>query len=161
MFRCLPRENVCGTLLVHRDVEGIDRSEQLQFIRPTIFAGFGAISFAFVCQSSSFLVYRSMADKSVVRWRWVSRWAVSAALLMGLILALAGYGSFVNKTDANILNNFSTEHKAANVARGFLAVSMVRCHLISCLGFVFGLVIHGNVVHHFGKSSIKLEFRSM
>lgn len=108
-----------------RDDPDIDRSQVNTFIRPTIFAGFGAISFAFVCQSSSFLVYRSMSKGGVDRWACVSRWSVSIAFVMGLTLALGGYLNFVNETQGNILNNFSTEHKAASVARGFLAVTMV------------------------------------
>lgn len=106
--------------------DDVDRSEVNTFIRPTIFAGFGAISFAFVCQHSSFLVYRSMAKGGVDRWASVTKWSVSIALIMGLTLALGGYLNFVNDTEGNILNNFSTEHKPASVARGFLAVTMVR-----------------------------------
>lgn len=111
--------------LPHRDNEFIDRSQTLVFIRPTIFAGFGAVSFAFVCQGSSFLVYRSLRKKSVERWRRVSHWAIMLALVMGIACALSGYLSFVNKTEGNILQNFSADHMAANVARGFLAVTMV------------------------------------
>lgn len=103
----------------------IDRSEIKTFIRPTIFAGFGAISFAFVCQSSSFLVYRSMAKGGLARWKCVTYWSVSIAWFMGTSLALAGYLSFVNITEGNILNNFSEDHESASVARGFLAVTMV------------------------------------
>lgn len=114
------------------DNENIDRSQVLTFIRPTIFAGFGAISFAFVCQSSSFLVYRSMAKASVQGWACVSRWSVSIALFMGLTLSLGGYLNFVQETEGNILNNFSTTHRAASVARGFLALTMVS-DLVSAL----------------------------
>ena len=110
---------------MRRDNPDIDRSEVNTFIRPTIFAGFGAISFAFVCQSSSFLVYRSMSKSGVDRWACVTRWSVSIAFVMGLALALGGYINFVNETQGNILNNFSTTHKAASVARWFLAVTMV------------------------------------
>lgn len=95
------------------------------FIRPTIFAGFGAISFAFVSQSASFLVYRSMSKGGVDRWACVTRWSVSIALGLGLTLALGGYLNFVNTTEANILNNFGTRHGPANIARAFLALTMV------------------------------------
>ena len=80
---------------------------------------------AFVCQHSSFLVYRSMAKGGVDRWACVTRWSVSIALVMGMVLALGGYCNFADQTEGNILNNFSTEHKPASVARGFLAVTMV------------------------------------
>lgn len=104
----------------------MDMAEMRTFVRPTVFAGFGAISFAFVCQQSSFLVYRSMSDGTVQRWAWVSRWALTIALAMGTVLALGGFLHFGQDTEGNILNNFSTEHKPASVARGFLAVTMVR-----------------------------------
>ncbi len=84
------------------------------------------MSFAFVCQSSSFLVYRSMAKGGVDRWACVSRWSVSIALGMGMALGLSGYCNFVNETKGNILNNFSPDHEAASVARAFLALTMVR-----------------------------------
>ncbi|CAM9615994.1 unnamed protein product [Pylaiella littoralis] len=106
-------------------IEGIESSERFDFIRPRIFAGFGAISFAFVSQSSSFLVYRSMSKGGVDRWAYVTRWSMSIALGMGLTLALSGYLNFVNETKGNILNNFSTAHKPANAARTFLALTMV------------------------------------
>eukprot|EP00903_Cladosiphon_okamuranus_P007722 g7482.t1 len=108
-----------------RDIPDIDRSGRLVFVRPTIFAGFGAISFAFVCQHSSFLVYRSMSKRGVERWTYVTKWSVSIALVMGMILAVGGYWNFVEQTEGNILNNFSTDHKPASVARGFLAVTMI------------------------------------
>lgn len=121
------------TLDAKRDDPDIDRSKINTFIRPTIFAGFGAISFAFVCQSSSFLVYRSLAKGGEERWASVTRWSVSIALVMGVTLALGGYLNFVDETQGNILNNFSTEHKAASVARGFLAVTMVSRTLLPVL----------------------------
>ena len=101
-------------------------------MRPTIFAGFGAISFAFVCQSSSFLVYRSLSKGGLDRWACVSGWSVSIALAMGMSLALGAYWNFVDQTDANILNNFSTDHDAASVARLFLAVTMVSGCCLFC-----------------------------
>lgn len=126
MFCLLPplplEHRVC---IICSENPDIDQSERLVFIRPTIFAGFGAISFAFVCQHSSFLVYRSMSKRGVKRWACVTKWSVTIALVMGMILALGGYWSFVDQTDGNILNNFSTEHQPASVARGFLAVTMV------------------------------------
>lgn len=127
----MPLMNKITSLGHNSEDDEIDRSEVNMFIRPTVFAGFGAISFAFVCQSSSFLVYRSLATGGVARWASVTRWSVSIALFLGLSLALGGYLSFVRDTQGNILNNFSTDHKSAGVARGMLAVTMVRS--VGCL----------------------------
>ncbi|CAN0002186.1 unnamed protein product [Ectocarpus sp. 4 AP-2014] len=108
-----------------RELPDVDRSDVNTFIRPTIFAGFGAISFSFVCQHSSFLVYRSMSERGVDRWATVTRWSVSIALVMSLTLGVAGYLSFADGTEGNILNNFTHEHMPATVARAFLALTMV------------------------------------
>lgn len=109
---------------------------ELKFIRPTVFAGFGAISFAFVCQSSSFIVYRSMSHGGLNRWANVTRWSSSIALVMGLTLALGGYLTFGDDTEGNILNNFDDKHEAASAARGFLAVTMVNCSLLAAYASV-------------------------
>ncbi|CAM9692470.1 unnamed protein product [Choristocarpus tenellus] len=105
--------------------EGIDHSETFEFIRPSVFAGLGAISFAFVSQSSSFLVYRSLKNPGLAQWKTITNISVTTAWTMSMLLALAGYLSFVNLTEGDILNNFSTTHRSASAARGFLAVSMV------------------------------------
>lgn len=106
------------------------------FVRPTVFAGFGAVSFAFVCQQSSFLVYRSMAKRGTERWAGVSRWSVSIAWVMGLTLAVGGYLTFASETQGNVLNNFAPGHRPANFARAFLAVTMVSRSLPVTVGAV-------------------------
>lgn len=70
-----------------------------------------------------------MSKGGVDRWARVARWSVSIALVMGIALALGGYLNFVNETQGNILNNFSTDHPAATVARAFLAITMVNSSL--------------------------------
>ncbi|CAM9551520.1 unnamed protein product [Phaeothamnion confervicola] len=103
----------------------VDRAGAFNVLRPTVFAGFGAISFAFVSQSSSFLLYRSLADRGVAAWVSVTRRAVGMATVMVMGLALSGYFAFVDTTEGDVLNNFPADSVAANAARGFLAITMV------------------------------------
>src|SRR5690606_12052327 len=42
------------------------------FSRPTFFAGLGTISFAFICQHSSFMIYRSLQNPTLPRWQRVT-----------------------------------------------------------------------------------------
>jgi hypothetical protein len=51
--------------------DSIDRSSTYVFARSSAFSGFGAISFAFVCQSSTFILYRSLRGdtRSVGSWK--------------------------------------------------------------------------------------------
>lgn len=91
------------------------------------------MSFAFVCQQSSFpfLVYRSMKEGGLKRWAGVTKWSMSIAWIMSLILSVSGYVIFGSETQGNILNNFSPGNVPATVARGFLTVTMVGGHVIA------------------------------
>lgn len=109
-----------------RNEPDIDRSQVFAVIRPNVFAGFGLMSFCFGALTASFLVYRSMTQRGVQQWVWVTKRSVSISLVIAIMLGLSGYLSFVDKTQGNILNNFPEDHKAANAARGFLAITMVR-----------------------------------
>ena len=82
--------------------------------------------FCFGALTSAFLVYRSMAERGVQQWAWVTQQTSFIALAIAMALGLSGYLSFVDKTQGNILNNFPQDHLAANVARGLLALTMVR-----------------------------------
>lgn len=84
------------------------------------------MSFCFGAVTAAFLVYRSMTQRGVQRWAWVTKRSVFIALVIAIMLGLSGYLSFVDKTQGNILNNFPEDYKAANAARGLLAITMVR-----------------------------------
>lgn len=105
----------------------IHRDETFTVIRSTVFAGFGAISFAFVCQSSTFILYRSLKShrRTLEYWTSITHAALLMAWGLSASLALIGYLSFVDTTEADILNNFSTDNGAANAARIFLAITML------------------------------------
>ena len=50
----------------------VDRAGELSIVRSSLFSGFGAISFAFVSQTSTFLLYRSLGvkDRNFEMWYW-------------------------------------------------------------------------------------------
>eukprot|EP00753_Platysulcus_tardus_P017383 PLAT6389.1.p1 GENE.PLAT6389.1~~PLAT6389.1.p1 ORF type:complete len:520 (+),score=147.81 PLAT6389.1:41-1561(+) len=61
------------------------------FAHGSFFAGLGAMSFAFVCQHNSFIVFNSMARPTQRNWRIVSNVSVAFALTVCLIMAIVGY----------------------------------------------------------------------
>ncbi len=75
----------------------------------TIAEGLGTISFAFVCQHSSFLVYRSMREGTLNNWKKVSNASLTIAGVMCLLLGLVGYLAFGDFTEADIMNNFPAD----------------------------------------------------
>ncbi|GMI15431.1 hypothetical protein TrLO_g6583 [Triparma laevis f. longispina] len=76
-------------------------------IRPaTIFSGLGAMSFAFVCHHSSFIVAESLRDSTSERWATVTNISVGMAYSMCLLMGIFGYLGFLADTQGNILKSF-------------------------------------------------------
>jgi len=129
-----------------------DIEPDFSFANPTLFAGLGAISFAFVCQHSSFIVFNTLREPTTSSWRVVNVSSVATAGTMSLALALTGYLAFFQQTRANVLNNFSCEDDAINVARLMLALTMiftypmeifVTRHSLFCLIFGYSPTLEG------------------
>jgi sodium-coupled neutral amino acid transporter 11 len=98
------------------------------FAEPTLFAGVGTMSFAFVCQQSTFLVFNTVKPKDNTaqpRFFNVAKAAIGAALALCLCLGMAGWLAFRNGTQANLLNNFAEDDDVVNGARALLAVTMM------------------------------------
>jgi sodium-coupled neutral amino acid transporter 11 len=79
---------------------------QLDVARATVFAGIGTLSFAFVCQHNCFMVFSSLASPTYSNWEKVARYSLAVSFLLCMMLALGGYLSFYNYTQADILNSF-------------------------------------------------------
>lgn len=97
-----------------------------------VFAGIGAMSFAFVCQHNSFLVFKSLTIPSLDNWKYVASRSILFAFTLSLCLGLIGYLSFGTSTQGDLLNNFPSDHLPACFARLFLAVCMVFTFPLEC-----------------------------
>ncbi|BFZ61787.1 hypothetical protein YB2330_002863 [Saitoella coloradoensis] len=73
------------------------------------FKAIGVISFAFVCHHNSLLIYGSLKKPTLNRFTTVTHWSMGISLGACLIMALAGYLNFKDKTVGNILVNFPPE----------------------------------------------------
>ena len=85
--------------------EGI-KHNTISIISSSLFAGVGTMSFAFVCQHNSFLVFRTLKERTIDNWRKVAQGSITFAVVLSLILGIAGYLSFLEETKGDILNNF-------------------------------------------------------
>ena len=100
----------------------------VRLVGSSVLSGFGSIAFVFVCQDVSLQLFQSMRVRSPLAWKRVATASVATALLPILVLTVVGYVCFVGSTQGNILNNFSTEDAAVNVARIVLGASMVMTY---------------------------------
>lgn len=77
----------------------------------------GVISFAFVCHHNSLLIYGSLRKPTLDRFAKVTHYSTGISCVACSILALAGYLTFGDKTDGNVLNNFPDDNIMVNIAR--------------------------------------------
>jgi len=91
----------------------------------SVFAGIGAMSFAFVCHHSSFVVFQSLRRPNNARWSRVTHISIAVALLASMMMALGGYLAYFSHVKGDVLENFAADDTAANVARAALALTMV------------------------------------
>lgn len=84
-----------------------DPSKRFSFIEPGIFQAIGVISFAFVCHHNSLLIYGSLRTPTLDRFATVTRVSTVVSLIACSIMAVSGYVVFTDRTQGNILNNFS------------------------------------------------------
>lgn len=118
---------------------GIDFIWEESLVRPsTLFVGLGVLSFAFVCQDSSFIIAGSLHQPTKERWGAVSRSSLLTCAALSTIIGVTGYLGFLGDTQGNILNNFTDQdispdllaygfvpvHTAIIIAKGLLGATM-------------------------------------
>lgn len=104
-------------------------------INTGFFQAVSVISFAFVCHHNSLLIYDSLKTPSTDRFAVVTHWSTGVSMVACMVLGLAGFLSFKNKTLGNILNNFPSGDVMANIARfcfGFNMVTTLPLEIFVC-----------------------------
>lgn len=113
--------------------EGINlRSGDFELTNTALFAGMGAMSFTFVCQHNSFMIFQSLREPTRRNWQKVAWYSLAVAVVVCLAMGLAGYFSFLDTVSGDILNNFSESDYTANIGRGLLALSMMMTFPMEC-----------------------------
>ncbi|KAJ2905242.1 Transmembrane amino acid transporter family protein [Zalerion maritima] len=109
----------------------VPREDRGNFNTPTltvnngIFQAIGVISFAFVCHHNSLLIYGSLKTPTIDRFSKVTHYSTGISMFACLIMALAGFLTFGDKTLGNVLNNFPPDNTMVNVARLCFGLNML------------------------------------
>lgn len=80
---------------------------------------------AFVCHHNSLLIYGSLKTPTIDNFSRVTHYSTGISMLACLILAVAGFLTFGDATQANILNNFSSDNTMVNIARLCFGLNML------------------------------------
>lgn len=66
---------------------------------------------------NSLLIYGSLKEPTIDRFATVTHYSTFVSMIACLAMALAGFLTFGDKTEGNVLNNFPTDNIMVNVAR--------------------------------------------
>ncbi|KAF6238194.1 hypothetical protein HO173_003828 [Letharia columbiana] len=102
------------------------------FVGNGVLQAISVISFAFVCHHNSLLIYGSLKKPTMDRFARVTHYSTFTSMLACLTMALAGFVTFGEKTQGNILNNFPNENLMVNIARFLLGANMVTTLPLEC-----------------------------
>ncbi|KAI3327912.1 transmembrane amino acid transporter [Xylariaceae sp. AK1471] len=100
-------------------------STPLLTINNGIFQAIGVISFAFVCQHNSLLIYGSLKTPTIDRFATVTHYSTGISMIACLVMALAGFLTFGDKTLGNVLNNFPADNTMVTIARLCFGLNML------------------------------------
>ncbi|KAM0286070.1 hypothetical protein ACHAQH_001078 [Verticillium albo-atrum] len=138
-----------GVIVVTVVVQGLltPRSERGSFtpalltINGGIFEAIGVISFgtyprnlldraqltksAFVCHHNSLLIYGSLKTPTIDRFSRVTHYSTGISMVFCLLMALAGFLTFGDKTLGNVLNNFPADNVMVTIARLCFGLNML------------------------------------
>jgi len=101
-------------------------------INDGIFQAIGVISFAFVCHHNSLLIYGSLKKPTLDRFATVTHYSTAISMVACLIHGLAGFLTFGDKTQGNVLNNFPTDNLFVNIARLCFGLNMLTTLPLEC-----------------------------
>ncbi|PGH07895.1 solute carrier family 38 (sodium-coupled neutral amino acid transporter), member 11 [Blastomyces parvus] len=85
------------------------------------FQAVGVISF----DHNSLLIYGSLKKPTMDRFALVTHYSTGISMVMCLIMALAGFFTFGEKTKGNVLNNFPSDNVMVNIARLCFGLNML------------------------------------
>ncbi|KAI8872910.1 hypothetical protein GQ42DRAFT_160909 [Ramicandelaber brevisporus] len=105
-----------------------DPSQRFTFLGSAVFQAIGVITFAFVCHHNSFLIFGSLTKPTLQRVDQVVHSSTIISVAMSLVIAIAGYLVFTDKTQGNILNNFPSSNLLINIARVCFGLNMVATY---------------------------------
>ncbi|RPA80984.1 hypothetical protein BJ508DRAFT_369909 [Ascobolus immersus RN42] len=110
--------------LMPKELKG-EFNHKILTINDGIFQAIGVISFAFVCHHNSLLIYGSLRKPTLDRFAKVTHLSTGISMVMCLLMSVAGFMTFKDKTQGNVLNNFPNDNLMVNIARFCFGFNMI------------------------------------
>lgn len=108
-------------------------TDQFTIVHPAkLVRSISVISFAFVCHHNSLLIYGSLKEPSMDKFRTITHYSTLIAASAAITMSIAGYWSFEEKTLSNVLNNFPRSDTVVNIARFCFGLNMFTTLPLEC-----------------------------
>eukprot|EP00924_Labyrinthula_sp_SR-Ha-C_P003805 snap_masked-scaffold_3-processed-gene-5.11-mRNA-1 protein AED:0.32 eAED:0.32 QI:76/1/1/1/0.33/0.25/4/18/449 len=104
------------------DSQGIEF--EYTFAKVTVFSGIGTMSFAFVCQHSTFIVFNTLREPTFRNWTKVGKLSVGVSFLISFLFAAFGVFTFGPSIKPDPLLNLEPGGMA-NLSKVLLAATMI------------------------------------
>lgn len=85
-----------------------------------------------MCHHSSFLLYESLENPTQSRWDKVTHVSVGISSVIVVIFGVAGYVTFTNFSQGDLLENYCLSDDLANVTRVFFTLTIMLTYPIEC-----------------------------
>ncbi|MBN3306240.1 S38AB protein, partial [Amia calva] len=92
----------------------------------------GVMSFAFICNHNSFLIYGSLEEPTISNWSRVTHVSVLFAFVISAAFASSGYYTFTGNTQGDIFENYCKNDNLATFGRFCYGISIILTFPIEC-----------------------------
>ncbi|NXW15170.1 AVT2 protein, partial [Circaetus pectoralis] len=108
----------------------------------------GVMSFAFICNHNSFLIYGSLEEPTLKNWSRVTHVSVSLAVVISVVFAACGYMTFTGYTEGDIFENYCRDDNLATFGRFCYGVTVILTFPLECFvtrEVIANVFFHGNL----------------
>ncbi|NXX88210.1 AVT2 protein, partial [Centropus bengalensis] len=108
----------------------------------------GVMSFAFICNHNSFLIYGSLEEPTLKNWSRVTHVSVSVAVVISVVFAACGYMTFTGYTEGDIFENYCRDDNLATFGRFCYGVTVILTFPLECFvtrEVIANVFFHGNL----------------
>ncbi|XP_061308128.1 putative sodium-coupled neutral amino acid transporter 11 isoform X1 [Pezoporus flaviventris] len=108
----------------------------------------GVMSFAFICNHNSFLIYGSLEEPTLKNWSRVTHVSVSLAVIISVVFATCGYMTFTGYTEGDLFENYCRDDSLATFGRFCYGVTVILTFPLECFvtrEVIANVFFHGNL----------------
>ncbi|XP_040575372.1 putative sodium-coupled neutral amino acid transporter 11 isoform X2 [Lepeophtheirus salmonis] len=103
------------------------------FMKPAgIPEAIGIITFGMMCHHNSFLLYESLDEPSIPKWKSVTHVSIFVSVLCMILLGLGGYFSFGSSVQGDLFNNYCWDDHLINASRTLFCIAIMFTYPIEC-----------------------------